>query len=76
MWVWRRLSLYPTLALVGKLMGKMVSKFYLLQWLEAGLRPLLGYIPHFIILVKGWLCFELKTQSDLELVMQVLVAWF
>ena len=41
-------------ASIGKFMGKAMSRsHHLIGW-----RKVLGYLPRFHILVKGWLCFK------------------
>jgi hypothetical protein len=52
-------------------MGKYVLRSHLVYWLDNDWRKVLGYSLRFHILVKGWLCFEVRSVEYLE----VILAW-
>lgn len=56
------------LALVSISMGNMIKSKSLKQWLEANWNKVLGYTPICHILVRGWICFEMRSEIDLEFV--------
>ena len=49
-------------ALVGCFMGKEVNRGALKSWLEADWPKVLGYTPYFHILVRGWICFDVRCE--------------
>jgi hypothetical protein len=61
-------EVFSAQALVGHFMKRVVSKSPLSKWMETEWRDLMGYLSHFHLLLKGWLCFEFISDEDLELI--------
>jgi len=52
------------LDLAQMFMGKLVKENHFQSWLETSWKPLLGYSPSFHLLVRGWLCFKMRSEQD------------
>jgi len=39
------------------------------QWMDANWRFTLGYIPIFHLLVRGGICFEMRSELDVEVIL-------
>jgi hypothetical protein len=51
-------------ALIGKSMGKQISKESLNAWMQNVCVPLIGYGPSFHILTRGWIRFSFPYRGD------------
>jgi hypothetical protein len=40
------------------------------RWVEETWKPMLGYIPEVIVLVRGWYCFRFKEVVDVEMILE------
>jgi hypothetical protein len=50
--------------IVGKFMGKNVKRETIKQWMSEQWKPVVGYLPKFHLLDRGWLCFVLSCEED------------
>jgi len=61
--------------ILGRFCGKLFSPPSLKDWLESNWKLVLGYIPTFCILSRGWLCFEFLSQEDLLVIFSHSWGW-
>ena len=57
------------LALVGKFKRKSISRATLVLWMDTHSTKMLDYMSAFHLIVKGWLCFELRESKDMDIIL-------
>jgi hypothetical protein len=57
-------------ALVGRFSYWALSKLDITWWVEENWKPLLGYSPDVLALVREWFCFQLRAATDVERILE------
>jgi hypothetical protein len=65
MWAWKKLKPYST-SISREVHGKSGFKSFFVAMARYEMEVGAGIHPTFHILLKGWLCFEFNSSSDLE----------
>ena len=58
-------------ALIGRFEYLKMSGPELKLWIQEHWKPLIGYLPRFSLLLRGWICFHLLSEEDVGFLLSI-----